>query len=39
MQAAARHHVVAAVAKTVDLPSDATLADVRAIYLAAWGPE
>ena len=36
MQAAVQHHVDAAVAKTVNLPADATPADVRAIYLAAW---
>ena len=30
-----QHHVDAAVAKTINLPSDATPADVRAIYLAA----
>jgi ribonucleoside-diphosphate reductase alpha chain len=36
MQAAVQRHVDAAVAKTINLPSDATPADVRAIYLAAW---
>ena len=36
MQAAVQHHVDAAVAKTINLPADATPADVRAIYLAAW---
>lgn len=36
MQAAVRRHVDAAVAKTINLPADATPADVRAIYLAAW---
>ncbi len=36
MQAAVQRHVDAAVAKTINLPSDATPADVRATYLAAW---
>jgi ribonucleoside-diphosphate reductase alpha chain len=36
MQAAVQRHVDAAVAKTINLPADATPADVRAIYLAAW---
>lgn len=36
MQAAVQHHVDAAVAKTINLPADATPADVRAIYTAAW---
>jgi ribonucleoside-diphosphate reductase alpha chain len=36
MQAAVQRHVDAAVAKTVNLPADATTADVQAIYLAAW---
>ena len=36
MQAAVQHHVDAAVAKTINLPADATPADVRAIFLAAW---
>ncbi|MGE5288629.1 MAG: adenosylcobalamin-dependent ribonucleoside-diphosphate reductase [Micromonosporaceae bacterium] len=36
MQAAVQRHVDAAVAKTVNLPAQATAADVRAIYLAAW---
>lgn len=36
MQAAVQHHVDAAVAKSINLPADATPADVRAIYLAAW---
>ncbi len=36
MQAAVQRHVDAAVAKTVNLPADATPADVQAIYLAAW---
>ena len=36
MQAAVRRHVDAAVAKTINLPADATPADVRVIYLAAW---
>ena len=31
-----QHHVDTAVAKTINLPADATPADVRAIYLAAW---
>ena len=36
MQAAVQRHVDAAVAKTINLPADATPADVRDIYLAAW---
>jgi len=36
MQAAVQRHVDAAVAKTINLPADATPADVRATYLAAW---
>lgn len=36
MQAAVQRHVDAAVAKTINLPSSATVADVSAIYLAAW---
>jgi ribonucleoside-diphosphate reductase alpha chain len=36
MQAAFQRHVDAAVAKTVNLPPDATVADVRSIYLEAW---
>ncbi len=36
MQAAVQRHVDAAVSKTVNLPADATIDDVRAIYLAAW---
>jgi ribonucleoside-diphosphate reductase alpha chain len=36
MQAAVQHHMDAAVAKTINLLADATPADVRAIYLAAW---
>jgi len=36
MQAAVQRHVDAAVAKTVNLPASATVADVRAIYLGAW---
>lgn len=36
MQAAVQRHVDAAVSKTVNLPADATVSDVRAIYLAAW---
>jgi ribonucleoside-diphosphate reductase alpha chain len=36
MQAAVQRHVDAAVAKTVNLPTSATVDDVRAIFLAAW---
>jgi len=36
MQVAVQRHVDAAVSKTVNLPADATVDDVRAIYLAAW---
>ena len=36
MQAAVQRHVDTAVAKTINLPADATPADVRAIYSAAW---
>jgi ribonucleoside-diphosphate reductase alpha chain len=36
MQAAVQRHVDAAVSKTVNLPGDATVDDIRAIYLAAW---
>jgi ribonucleoside-diphosphate reductase alpha chain len=36
MQAAVQRHVDAAVSKTVNLPADATVDDIRAIYLAAW---
>jgi ribonucleoside-diphosphate reductase alpha chain len=36
MQAAVQRHVDAAVSKTVNLPDDATVDDIRAIYLAAW---
>ena len=36
MQAAVQRHVDAAVSKTVNLPADATVDDVRAIYLGAW---
>ncbi len=36
MQAAAQRHVDAAVAKTVNLPASTTVAEVRALYLAAW---
>lgn len=36
MQAAIQRHVDAAVAKTINLPSEASIADVRRIFLAAW---
>jgi ribonucleoside-diphosphate reductase alpha chain len=36
MQAAVQRHIDAAVSKTVNLPADATVDDIRAIYLAAW---
>ncbi len=36
MQAAVQRHVDAAVSKTVNLPADATVDDVRSLYLAAW---
>jgi ribonucleoside-diphosphate reductase alpha chain len=36
MQAAVQRHVDAAVSKTVNLPADATVDDVRSIYLDAW---
>ena len=36
MQAAVQRHVDAAVSKTINLPPDATSADVRAILLSAW---
>jgi len=36
MQAAVQRHVDAAVSKTVNLPAEATVDDIRAIYLAAW---
>jgi ribonucleoside-diphosphate reductase alpha chain len=36
MQAAVQRHVDAAVAKTVNLPAEASVADVRAVYLSAW---
>jgi ribonucleoside-diphosphate reductase alpha chain len=36
MQAAVQRSVDAAASKTVNLPATATVADVRAIYLAAW---
>ena len=36
MQAAFQKHVDAAVSKTVNLPSSASVQDVREIYLAAW---
>lgn len=36
MQAAVQRHVDAAVSKTINLPAQATVDDIRAIYLAAW---
>jgi ribonucleoside-diphosphate reductase alpha chain len=36
IQASVQRHVDAAVSKTVNLPTTATVDDVRAIYLAAW---
>lgn len=36
MQSAVQRHVDAAVSKTVNLPADATVDDVRSLYLAAW---
>jgi ribonucleoside-diphosphate reductase alpha chain len=36
MQAAVQRHVDAAVSKTINLPANATVDDIRAIYLAAW---
>lgn len=36
MQAGTQAHVDAAVSKTVNLPTDATPADVEAIHLQAW---
>ncbi len=36
MQAAVQRHVDAAVSKTVNLPADATVDDIRVIYVAAW---
>lgn len=36
MQAAVQRHVEAAVSKTVNLPAEARVADVREIYLSAW---
>jgi ribonucleoside-diphosphate reductase alpha chain len=36
MQAAVQRHVDAAVSKTVNLPAEATVDDVRALFLAAW---
>jgi ribonucleoside-diphosphate reductase alpha chain len=36
MQAALQRHVDASVAKTVNLPADATIDDVRRLFLDAW---
>lgn len=36
MQAAAQDNVDAAVSKTINLPSDATISDVRKAYILAW---
>jgi ribonucleoside-diphosphate reductase alpha chain len=36
MQAAVQRHIDAAVSKTVNLPADATVDDIRWLYLAAW---